>query len=69
MSATTVVTLQERARLLGQLAAAHPRPAHRSCPHGDPRPHRCALCRVEARPAVTPVYDRQRAAAGEREDL
>lgn len=40
------------------------------CPHGDPRPERCALCRAEARrlAADHPTHDVARAAAGDRPD-
>lgn len=47
------------------------------CPHGDPRPHRCALCRAEhrkrdraakRRARFMNLPDAGRAAAGDRED-
>lgn len=43
-------------------------PERGECVHGDPRPHRCALCRHARHSTPPPVFDRQRAAAGERED-
>lgn len=38
------------------------------CPHGDPRPERCALCRIEAQRLAHPTTDAAKAAAGDRED-
>lgn len=47
------------------------------CPHGDPRPHRCALCRrdqrirdeaAERRARYFALPDAGRAAANDRED-